>query len=84
MEQGDEERVEITLRHAITVTNYHVRVLRLSEREAARRRPSRGYPRKWAKSSELGSLPLTGLTRKILQRLQIMPKRHGVAVPTLS
>lgn len=84
MEQGDEERVEITLRHAITVTNYHVRVLCLSEREAARRRPSRGYPRKWAKSSELGSLPLTGLTRKILQRLQIMPKRHGVAVPTLS
>jgi A/G-specific adenine glycosylase len=72
MQQSDEERVEITLRHAITVTNYRVRVLRLSEREAAHRWPSREYPRKWAKSSELGSLPLTGLTRKVLQRLHIM------------
>ena len=84
MQQGDEERVEITLRHAITVTNYRVRVLRFSEREAAHRWPSRGYPRKWAKSSELGSLPLTGLTRKVLQRLQIMPKSQSVAVLTRS
>ena len=29
MQQSDEQRVEITLRHAITVTNYRVRVLRL-------------------------------------------------------
>ncbi len=84
MQESDEERVEITLRHAITVTNYRVRVLRLSEREAAHRWPSRGYPRKWAKSSELGSLPLTGLTRKVLKRLQIMPKSQGVAVLTRS
>jgi A/G-specific adenine glycosylase len=82
MQQGDDERVEITLRHAITVTNYRVRVLRLSEREAAHRMPSRGYPRKWAKSSELGALPLTGLTRKVLKRLQIMPKSQGVAILT--
>jgi A/G-specific adenine glycosylase len=74
MQQSDEQRVEITLRHAITVTNYRVRVLRLAEREAAHRRLPRGYPRKWAKSSELGSLPLTGLTRKVLKRLQIMPQ----------
>ena len=84
MRESDEERVEITLRHAITVTNYRVRVLRLSERESAHRMPSRGYPRKWAKSSELGSLPLTGLTRKILKRLQIMPKTQGVAILTRS
>jgi A/G-specific adenine glycosylase len=73
MQEGDEERKEITLRHAITVTNYRVRVLRFSELEAAHRPLSRRYPRKWAKSSELGSLPLTGLTRKVLNRLQIMP-----------
>ncbi len=79
MQESDEQRVELTLRHAITVTNYRVHVLRLSEQEAARRCPSRGYPRKWAKSSELGSLPLTGLARKVLQRLQIMPKSHSVA-----
>jgi A/G-specific adenine glycosylase len=69
----DHERVEISLRHAITVTNYRVRVLRFSEDEARNRWPVVGYPRQWAKSSELGSLPLTGLARKILQRLQIMP-----------
>ena len=82
MQESDEERVEITLRHAITVTNYRVRVLRLTEREAAHRGLSRGYPRKWTKSSELGSFPLTGLTRKVLKRLQIMPQSQGVAVPT--
>jgi A/G-specific adenine glycosylase len=68
----DHDRVAVTLRHAITVTNYRVHVLRLSEQEAAHRCPSPG-PRKWAKSSELGKLPLTGLARKALQRLQIMP-----------
>jgi hypothetical protein len=48
-------------------------VLRFSEREAGNRWPVLGYPRQWAKSSELGTLPLTGLARKIFQRLQIMP-----------
>ena len=79
-EECDQERVELTLRHAITVTNYRVQVLRFSEQEAAHRWPARGYSRKWAKSGDLGSLPLTGLARKVLQRLQIMPKSHGVAV----
>jgi A/G-specific adenine glycosylase len=73
MQEKDQERVEITLRHAITVTNYRVHVLSFSEQEAKCRWPAREHPRKWAKSSELGSLPLTGLARKILRRLQIMP-----------
>ena len=71
MQESDESRVEITLRHAITVTNYRVRVLAFSEKEA--RCSTRNYPRKWARGSELASLPLTGLARKVLQRLQIMP-----------
>ena len=74
MQPDDHQRLEIALRHAITVTNYQVRVLRFSEREARKRWPAARYPRQWAKSSELGSLPLTGLARKILQRLQIMPQ----------
>ena len=73
MQPDDQQRVEIALRHAITVTNYRVQVLRFSEHEARNRWPAQRYPRQWAKSSELGSLPLTGLARKILQRLQIMP-----------
>jgi A/G-specific adenine glycosylase len=64
--------VEITLRHAITVTNYRVQVLRFSEREATDRWVAREQPRQWKDSSELGRLPLTGLARKVLRRLQIM------------
>jgi A/G-specific adenine glycosylase len=79
MEPSDEDRIEITLRHAITVTNYQVHVLRFSQEEATRRWPVRGHPRRWARSSELGSLPLTGLTRKVLQRLHIMTNNQGVA-----
>jgi A/G-specific adenine glycosylase len=74
MHESDQERVEITLRHAITVTNYRVRVLRFSEQEARLRWQARESPRQWMRSSELSSLPLTGLARKVLQRLQIMPK----------
>jgi A/G-specific adenine glycosylase len=74
IQPDDHKRLEIALRHAITVTNYRVRVLRFSEDEASSRWPAQRYPRQWAKSSELGNLPLTGLARKILQRLQIMPQ----------
>ncbi len=74
MLESDHERVEVTLRHAITVTNYRVQVLRFSEQEAKLRWPSWKNPQQWTKSSELSTLPLTGLTRKVLQRLQIMPK----------
>ena len=74
MLESDHKRVEVTLRHAITVTNYRVHVLRFSEQEARLRWPSWKNPQQWTKSSELSTLPLTGLTRKVLQRLQIMPK----------
>ncbi len=74
MLESDHNRVEVTLRHAITVTNYRVHVLRFSEQEARLRWPSWKNAQRWTKSSELSTLPLTGLTRKVLQRLQIMPK----------
>ena len=70
------DRAEITLRHAITVTNYRVHVLSLSQAEAEHRWAARRYPRKWAKPSDLVTLPLTGLARKVLQRLQLMPARE--------
>jgi A/G-specific adenine glycosylase len=72
-DDSDQERLEITVRHAITVTNYRVQVLRFSEREAAHRWAAREHPRQWTDSSELSRLPLTGLARKVLRRLQIMP-----------
>jgi A/G-specific adenine glycosylase len=73
MQDSDQERLEITVRHAITVTNYRVQVLRFSEREATPRWAAREDPRQWTDCSELGRLPLTGLARKVLRRLQIMP-----------
>jgi A/G-specific adenine glycosylase len=74
MLESDHQRVEVTLRHAITVTNYQVHILRFTEQEARLRWPSWQNPQQWTKSSELSTLPLTGLTRKVLQRLQIMSK----------
>jgi A/G-specific adenine glycosylase len=73
MLEGDQEHVELTLRHAITVTNYYVRVLRFPEREGKRRLAATESGRKWIRISDLGSMPLTGLARKALQRLKIMP-----------
>jgi A/G-specific adenine glycosylase len=74
MLDGDQERVELTVRHSITITNYQVQVLRFAEQEANLRIPSGQNLRQWTRSSEMSMLPLTGLTRKVLQRLQIMTK----------
>jgi len=74
MREDDHDRIELTLRHAITVTNYRVHVLRFTEHEAALRWPADKTSRQWTKSSELTTLPLTGLTRKVLRRLQIISK----------
>ncbi|MGC2402453.1 MAG: A/G-specific adenine glycosylase [Acidobacteriaceae bacterium] len=74
MLDGDHERVEVTLRHAITVTNYTVRVLRFSQREVTLRFPPGANPRRWIQSSGLIHLPLTGLARKILRRFEILPR----------
>lgn len=49
----------LTLKHAITVTDYTVRVQRLSGRVKNTGR--------WVRRSRLPELPLTGLTRKILR-----------------
>jgi A/G-specific adenine glycosylase len=73
MLDGDHERLEITARHAITVTNYSVSVLRFAEHEVPERFPRGENPRRWVPRSELNTLPLTGLARKILRRLQILP-----------
>jgi len=54
----------LTLKHAITVTDYSVRVLH----EPA---PS-GLKGRWVPDSQLARLPLTGLTRKILRAAEII------------
>ena len=82
MQESDQKRVELTLRHAITVTNYYVRVLRLPVREGDRRLADNNSRRKWIKLSELDRVPLTGLSRKVLQRMKIMPTERIIVAPS--
>jgi len=76
----------LRVRHAITTTNYYVQVFspRRREPEGAKdhvrseahslRRaiPKGGHDLHWVPVGRLAGIPLTGLTRKILQRLHVM------------
>ena len=54
---------EFTLRHSITITDYQVDVFRMKKTVQNGR---------WVKFTDVLSLPLTGLTRKILRRAEII------------
>jgi A/G-specific adenine glycosylase len=72
----------LRLRHAITNTNYYVQVFagHGPEDSGLRRAiPAANSDLHWILTSRLGSMPLTGLTRKALQRLDVM----AVSLPKL-
>jgi hypothetical protein len=54
------------LRHAITDTDYVVRVVKLGLKALGAREKKLG---RWVEYAEIVELPLTGLTRKILRKL---------------
>jgi A/G-specific adenine glycosylase len=54
----------IALRHSITVTDYKVRVVEMTDPGA--------LAGQWVPCSRLRSLPLTGLARKILKRVELL------------
>jgi A/G-specific adenine glycosylase len=65
----------LRLRHAITNTNYYVQIFAargLEDSGIRRAIPAAKGDLHWVLTSRLGSLPLTGLTRKALQRLDVM------------
>ena len=65
----------LRLRHAITNTNYYVQVYAASgpqDRGLRRSVPASKSDLHWVLTRRLGSLPLTGLARKVLQRLDVM------------
>jgi A/G-specific adenine glycosylase len=65
----------LRLRHAITNTNYYVQVFAAHgpENSGLRRAiPASKSDLHWVLTNRLGSLPLTGLARKALQRLDVM------------
>jgi A/G-specific adenine glycosylase len=72
----------LRLRHAITNTNYYVQVFAAHGPEDSGLRravPAANRDLHWVLTSRLSSLPLTGLARKALQRLDVM----AVNLPTL-
>ena len=68
----------LRLRHAITNTNYYVQVYAAQgpyDRALRRAIPAAKTDLHWMRTNRLGSLPLTGLARKVLQRLDVMEIR---------
>lgn len=63
----------LTLRHSITDTNYSVSVYILESRQR-QTLPKRETEREWFSQNELHRLPLTGLTRKVLKRMDLWPR----------
>jgi A/G-specific adenine glycosylase len=57
----------LTLRHAITNTNYYVRIFRMRAWQTPLR--AKGSRRLWVDEEGLEEMPLTGLTRKVMRRL---------------
>jgi A/G-specific adenine glycosylase len=65
----------LRLRHAITNTNYYVQIFAAQGPEDSGLRravPAAKSDLHWVMTNRLGSLPLTGLARKALQRLDVM------------
>jgi A/G-specific adenine glycosylase len=69
----------LRVRHSITNTNYYVQVFAArSPRDRGMRRALAGTEGtlEWVRTSRLGAQPITGLARKILQRLDVMEIRR--------
>jgi A/G-specific adenine glycosylase len=65
----------LRLRHAITNTNYYVQIFAARgrhDRELRRALPASKTDLHWVRTSRLADLPLTGLARKALRRLNVM------------
>jgi A/G-specific adenine glycosylase len=65
----------LRLRHAITNTNYYVQIFAAHGPEDSGLRravPASSSDLHWVLTNRLGSMPLTGLARKALQRLDVM------------
>ena len=65
----------LRLRHSITNTNYYVEVFAArgpQDRGLRKAVPAAKGDLHWTRTSKLSSVPLTGLARKVLQRLDVM------------
>lgn len=67
-----EDSAVLTVRHSITNTNYYVTIYALAAEERRRLKAPRGALQ-WKMAQDLEGLPLTGLARKVLNRVKIIP-----------
>jgi A/G-specific adenine glycosylase len=68
----------LRIRHSITNTNYYARIyapMGPSDKALRRAVPIARADLHWVRTATLLQLPLTGLCRKVLQRLDVMPVR---------
>jgi A/G-specific adenine glycosylase len=71
---GQADDVRIMVRHAIMQVNYIVRIHDVRQEDlTARTEP--GGERRWVSLREAGTMALTGLARKVLNRAQLLPAR---------
>ncbi len=77
--ESDPNRLLLSLRHSITTTNYQVSILSFAPEEE--KRLPKHATRKWIKAQDLPNLPLTGLARKALKRLHILPGNAPTTLP---
>ena len=72
----------LRVRHSITTTNFSVQIYEESSASMARQMvkqlPAAKEQLEWAQLTKLNGLPLTGLARKVLQRMRMMPKQNAV------
>ena len=62
----------MTLRHSIMHVNYYVRIRTASESDVESM-TVKGGKRRWVPVRQAGGMALTGLTRKVLKRAQLLP-----------
>ena len=74
LEAVAEREPVLRLRHSITNTNYYVSIFGESEGTDALKRslPAVSESLEWAGLGRLGELPLTGLARKVLKRVDLL------------
>ncbi|MBT9332512.1 A/G-specific adenine glycosylase [Paracidobacterium acidisoli] len=73
---AQEDAPALTVRHSITNTNYYVSVFVLNAQQS-RELAGTENTREWIAARMLMEMPLTGLSRKILKRLKVMPGYDG-------
>ncbi|SDF81618.1 A/G-specific adenine glycosylase [Terriglobus roseus] len=68
----------LRVRHSIVGTNYYVEVVGMATRRDAGKHALRGDAMEWVPATKLQEVPLTGLARKVLQRMKLMKLPSGM------